>query len=159
MNSKTKTILLVIIIFLLPILCGTGLFIWYKKKKSTDESNVVSDESEDTSISSSTSSATTNKTTNSNKETNNSFPLKRNASVKSEKVKELQKLLNERIVGLTVPSVPYYNGKPITSLKEDGYYGDKTAAVVKYVFNSTNGDIVSEEMFNELESGTSYYLF
>lgn len=94
-------------------------------------------------------------TTSSSKTTTqtNEFPLKKNASVKRDIVKQLQKLLNEKISALVLPCVPYAaDGTPITALKVDGYYGDKTAAVVKYYFNN-DGNEVTEAMFNDLRDG------
>lgn len=94
-------------------------------------------------------------TTSSSKTTTqtNEFPLKKNASVKRDIVKQLQKLLNEKISALVRPCVPYAaDGTPITALKVDGYYGDKTAAVVKYYFNN-DGNEVTEAMFNDLRDG------
>ncbi len=94
-------------------------------------------------------------TTSSNKTTTQTseFPLKKNASVKRDIVKQLQELLNEKISALIPPCVPYAaDGTPITALKVDGYYGDKTAAVVKYYFNN-DGNEVTEAMFNELRDG------
>lgn len=68
-------------------------------------------------------------------------------------MKQLQELLNEKISALVPPCVPYAaDGTPITALKVDGYYGDKTAAVVKYYFNN-DGNEVTEAMFNELRDG------
>ncbi len=85
--------------------------------------------------------------------TTSEFPLKKNASVKRDIVKQLQELLNEKISALVPPLVPYAaDGTPITTLKVDGYYGDKTAAVVKYYFNN-DGNEVTEAMFNELRDG------
>ncbi len=102
-----------------------------------------------------TTASTSSSTTSSSKTTTQTseFPLKKNASVKRDIVKQLQELLNEKISTLMPPCVPYAaDGTPITALKVDGYYGDKTAAVVKYYFNN-DGNEVTEAMFNELRDG------
>lgn len=157
MTTNSKTALITILILLIPVGLGIGGCLYIRKKKSSSESGgSKADESADNTT---TSGTITGKTT--TYHPNSKFPLKKNAAVKSDLVKQLQELLNERIEGLQEPSVPYYNNKAIHKLDEDGFYGDKTAAVVRYVFNDQTGSIVTEEMFKQLEAGsqTATYLY
>ena len=77
------------------------------------------------------------------------FPLKYNLFAKSSKVMELQAKLNKKLEVCEEPNYPKDNkGVYIKSLKEDGYFGDNTLAVVKYFCNGK--EEVTEEMFNAL---------
>lgn len=77
------------------------------------------------------------------------FPLKYNLFLHSDKVTELQVKLNNKLVASLEPNFPKDNsGVYIKSLKEDGYFGDKTLAVVKYFCDGQ--EEVTEEMFNAL---------
>ncbi len=81
--------------------------------------------------------------------TSSDFPLKYNLFLQSDKVKELQVKLNNKLVASVEPNYPKDNsGVYIKSLKEDGYFGDKTLAVVKYFCEGQ--EEVTEEMFNAL---------
>lgn len=153
MNDKLKTALIVLIIILIPVAGYIG-YRYYTKKKSKDEpldptdSNVADEDSPGpgTSVSGLVSG-------------NTNFPLKMNSSVKSNLVKLAQQGLNAKIKGIQPPSCPYYNSKAITSLEADGYYGPRTAAVVKYLYPDTDGKTITEEMYNELVTANSLYLF
>lgn len=86
-------------------------------------------------------------TTNGN--SSSDFPLKYNLFWQSDKIKELQVKLNNKLVASVEPNFPKDNsGVYIKSLKEDGYFGDKTLAVVKYFCDGQ--EEVTEEMFNAL---------
>lgn len=77
------------------------------------------------------------------------FPLKYNSHVSYDKVRELQVKLNAKLETCMEPNFPKDNsGVYIKSLKEDGYFGDKTLAAVKYFCNGK--EEVTEEMFNAL---------
>lgn len=160
MTTNCKTALITLLILLIPVGLGVGGYIYIKKKKdSSEDGGSKANESADNTTASGTTSSDNIKGKTTTAHPNSTFPLRKNAAVKSDKVKELQELLNERIVGLQAPNVPYYDNKAILELKEDGYYGDKTAAVVRFVFNDPTGSIVTEDMFNELKNGTSKYLY
>ena len=86
-------------------------------------------------------------TTNGN--SSSDFPLKYNLFLQTDKNKELQVKLNNKLVASLEPNFPKDNsGVYIKSLKEDGYFGDKTLAVVKYFCDGQ--EEVTEEMFNAL---------
>ena len=148
MNKQLKTLLIVIAIILVPVAGGIGY--WYlTRKKSEDGSQNSAGESADkntTPTTAGTSAAKPADTT----ATNNSFPLTLNPSVKSDLVKQCQELLNDKISGAIPPMAPIADGKYITSLVEDGYYGNKTAAAVKYEFPDTDGKTITQTMFNKL---------
>ena len=94
------------------------------------------------------------------KTTNTAYPLRKAPSVKSELVKELQQLLNERLADLKPPTVPYYNNSPLIRLAEDGYYGDRTAAVIAWFFPDSDGSTLTGQMFEELNKRQdNFYLF
>ena len=77
------------------------------------------------------------------------FPLKYNLFSRSSKVTELQAKLNAKLETTIEPNFPKDNsGVYIKSLKEDGYFGDKTLAAVKYFCDGK--EEVTEEMFNAL---------
>lgn len=81
--------------------------------------------------------------------TSSEFPLKYNSHVSYDKVRELQVKLNAKLETCMEPNFPKdSSGVYIKSLKEDGYFGDKTLAVVKYFCNGQ--EEVTEEMFNAL---------
>ena len=62
---------------------------------------------------------------------------------------ELQAKLNKKLEECVEPNYPKDNsGVYIKSLKEDGYFGDKTLAVVKYFCDGN--EEVTKEMFNTL---------
>ncbi len=85
----------------------------------------------------------------SNGNSSSDFPLKYNLFLQLDKVKELQVKLNNKLVASIEPNFPKDNsGVYIKSLKEDGYFGDKTLAVVKYFCDGQ--EEVTEEMFNAL---------
>lgn len=87
--------------------------------------------------------------TTSNGNSSSDFPLKYNLFLQLDKVKELQVKLNNKLVASIEPNFPKDNsGVYIKSLKEDGYFGDKTLAVVKYFCDGQ--EEVTEEMFNAL---------
>lgn len=87
--------------------------------------------------------------TTSNGNSSSDFPLKYNLFLQSDTIKELQVRLNNKLVASVEPNFPKdKNGVYIKSLKEDGYFGDKTQAVVKYFCNGQ--EEVTEEMFNAL---------
>ena len=44
--------------------------------------------------------------------------------------------------------MPTYNGKYITKLDEDGYYGPRTAAVVKYITPGSDGKTITRAMYD-----------
>ena len=152
MNESLKTFLIVLAVILIPGGTIVGGYFAYKhfKKEKSNEDNTGDENADNTPVTGSSS------TQNDNTYPNTEFPLKKNPNKKSDLVKKLQEKLNDRITGLVPPAVPYYNNTPITELKEDGYYGDKTAAVVKYIFPKTTGDEVTEEMYNQL---TTNYKF
>ena len=86
-------------------------------------------------------------TTNGN--SSSDFPLKYNLFLQTDKNKELQVKLNNKLVASLEPNFPKDNsGVYIKSLKEDGYFGDNTLAVVKYFCDGQ--EEVTEEMFNAL---------
>ena len=87
--------------------------------------------------------------TSSDKTSSSYFPLKYNLLLKSNKVTELQAKLNSKLEASVEPNYPKdSSGVYIKSLKEDGYFGDKTLAVVKYFCDGQ--EEVTEEMFNAL---------
>ena len=82
-------------------------------------------------------------------ESSSEFPLRYSLFTKSTKVVELQAKLNKKLEKCVEPNYPKDNsGVYIKSLKEDGYFGDKTLAVVKYFCDGN--EEVTEEMFNTL---------
>lgn len=152
MNNNSKTILIVILILLIPVGLGIGGYFLYKKVSKTNpnpDDNTANENGDKSSIPSGSGYS---------ENPNSHFPLVKNSHVKSDLVKELQELLNERIGGLQAPMVPYYKGAVIQSLSTDGYYGDKTAAVVKFIFGN-DGKSVTEQEFNSLKYPTNYNLF
>lgn len=89
------------------------------------------------------------KQSNANETSSADFPLKYNLFLKSTKVTELQVKLNNKLNASVEPNFPKdESGVYIKSLKEDGYFGDKTLAVVKYFCDGQ--EEVTEEMFNAL---------
>lgn len=77
------------------------------------------------------------------------FPLKHNPHVKIDLVKSLQAKLNSKLEQCVEPNFPKdASGKYIKSLDEDGYFGDNTLAVVKFVFNGK--EQVTQTMYNSL---------
>ena len=89
------------------------------------------------------------KQANANATSSADFPLKYNLFLKSTKVTELQVKLNNKLNASVEPNFPKdESGVYIKSLKEDGYFGDKTLAVVKYFCDGQ--EEVTEEMFNAL---------
>ncbi len=77
------------------------------------------------------------------------FPLKYNLFLRSDKIAELQAKLNNKLNASVEPNFPKdSSGVYIKSLKEDGYFGDKTLAVVKYFCDGQ--EEVTEKMFNAL---------
>lgn len=77
------------------------------------------------------------------------FPLKHNPHVKIDLVKSLQAKLNGKLEACIEPNFPKdASGKYIKSLDEDGYFGDNTLAVVKFVFNGK--EQVTQTMYNSL---------
>ena len=77
------------------------------------------------------------------------FPLKHNPHVKIDLVKSLQAKLNAKLEACIEPNFPKdANGQYIKSLDEDGYFGDNTLAVVKFVFNGK--EEVTQLMYNSL---------
>lgn len=141
MNPKAKTILIVLLVLIVPAALVYGGYKLYISKKNSEDKK-----SEDRPYD-----ADENNPTNTTSgKANESFPLKYNASVSTSLVKSLQERLNTRLTGLLEPVVPYVNGSPVKELKVDGYYGEKTAAVVKYLFPSTDGKTVTENMYNNI---------
>lgn len=57
---------------------------------------------------------------------------------RGDEVKRLQQFLNAQLVMLVWRGLPTYNGKEISKLDEDGIFGARTLAVVKWYFNSTS---------------------
>lgn len=157
MSKSLKTFLIVIAIILVPVAGGLGYRYFTRKKSESNEEDPADNAGTATSPTSTTTSTTTKPKYDATK-----FPLKLNASVKSDLVKDCQELLNEQIEGCIPPVCPYYSGNQIKSLVCDGYYGNKTAAVVKFVFPETDGKTITEDMYNSLvgkrKSGT-YLLF
>ena len=144
MNPKLRTLFIVLLIVIVPAGAITGGYFIYKKRKSNNANNSPDESVEQAGATTNTKSAST--------PDNNDFPLKRNPLKKSDLVKRLQEMLNNRIADLKPPAVPYYGSKPITELVEDGYYGDRTAAVVKFLFPKTDGKEVTKEMFDSLDT-------
>ena len=157
MNSRTKTILIVLAIILVPVAGGIGYWL-YSRKKSEEDTPAPA--AEPASAGTTPVSAGTSTTT--PKNNNAQFPVIFNESTKSALVKECQEVINEQIKDCIAPMCPTYDGKQIKSLTVDGYYGKKTAAAVKYLFPATDGKTITESMYNQLigkrESG-SYLLF
>ena len=81
---------------------------------------------------------------------NQQYPLVYNPHVKSLLVEDLQHKLNIRLQGWVAPLVfPLReDGTRIEKLKEDGYFGAETLAVVKYFWH--NQTQVTEEMVSNL---------
>ena len=159
MKQKTKTILIVLLVILVPVAGGIGYWLYTKKKNQESDQEHPADESAGT-VTPGTSNTTT--TTKEDKTTNSQFPLTFNEHVKSALVKECQEIINDQIADCIPPSCPYYNGQQIKSLVVDGYYGKKTAAAVKYLFPATDGKSITESMYNQLigkRNPGSYLLF
>ena len=152
MNSKLKTALIVLAIMLIPV-AGYFTLRALTRKKQEDGSLLSADDSADNGASSASQGGQNGLVSN-----NANFPLKMNASVKSDLVKQAQQGLNAKIKGIQPPTCPYYNGKAITELEIDGYYGPKTAAVVKFLYPDTDGNSITEEMYNELVTANSMYI-
>lgn len=56
-------------------------------------------------------------------------------------VKRLQAFLNKQLAILVWRDMPLCDGEQITRLAEDGIFGKKTLAVVKWYFNSTTVNV------------------
>lgn len=136
-----KKISLIIIITVLLIVLMVATFFYLIKKRQEEEQTQLSDVEQV--LEQITQKGSTTKTY-----TNTSFPLGYNPKVRTDLVKQLQANLNRQISGnvnLTTCTAP--DGTIIKQLKEDGYFGDLTLAVVHYVFGKEN-DEVTEQMFN-----------
>lgn len=141
--SDKKTWIIALLVILLPSTV-IALYLLNKKKKDNKEQN---DETEDKSQENNTENIYKDIDT-----TNLTFPLVKDDSVRTELVKQLQRYLNKEIEGLKLPNVPRYHGQQIRQLTVDGIYGDRTAAVVKYVFPNSNGLSVTQDMYDDLVS-------
>lgn len=135
-KTSLKTIFLVLIILIVP----TGLltYVLLKKHKQNNEDEKINDK--------------INQTVSELEQggSNAAFPLVYNPNLKSPLVLEMQKRLNTRLKDwkspLTFPTRD--DGTRIESLKEDGYFGKETLAVVKFQWPGKTQ--VTEEMFNQL---------
>ena len=128
MNKNLKIGLVIAAIVLVPF--GTlALFLLIPKKKKNEEKVISDDTIKDV------------------QKHDSVFPLKLGS--KGDLVKELQKKLNSALWKLDPrpPVVPYYMGKQITSLVEDGDFGGRTLAVVKFYFRTEQ---VTESQYNTL---------
>ena len=128
MNKNLKIGLVIAAIVLVPF--GTLALFLLIPKKNKNEDKVISDD-----------------TTKDPQKNDSSFPLKLGS--KGDLVKELQKKINSEHWKLDPrpPVVPYYRGKQITSLVEDGDFGGRTLAVVKFYFRTEQ---VTESQYNSL---------
>lgn len=140
MNTKVKTILIVLLVLIIPAALVYGGYKLYMSKKNSEDKKPDGESDADRNCWTPITSVNANEC----------FPLKYNTSVSTSLVKSLQERLNTRLTGLLEPVVPYVNGSPVKELKVDGYYGEKTAAVVKYLFPSTDGKTVTENMYNNI---------
>lgn len=159
MNKGLKTFLIVLVILLVPVAGGIGYWYYSRKKSEADPSTPADENAGAGTAPTSTGNVTT---TPSNSKKNNQFPLVKNASVKSDLVKECQTVINEQIKDCIPPIAPVYNGKNFNKLTVDGYYGPRTAAAVKFLFPETDGNKITEAMYDKLtgkRTKESYILF
>lgn len=152
MTKTTKTILIVLIVLLIPAAAGLGY--WYFTRKKANDDAVQPEDGNNNNAANNAANNTTNTTQNAEK-----FPLTYNEKVKSELVKEVQGLLNEKIDGLLPPAGPKVGDQYIKQLVTDGYYGKKTAAVIAYVFPASgDGKKFTKQMYDELLHPTKNYV-
>lgn len=144
MKLQNKKIWLIALLVILLPSSGIALYLFTKKKKDSEEEKLNADTNNNVQE------ATQESNTPQTDTTNLTFPLVKNKSAKTELVKQLQRYLNEEIEGLKLPNVPRYNNRQIKQLTVDGIYGDRTAAVVKYVFPGKDGNTVTEDMYQQL---------
>ena len=136
--NKFKTTLIILLCILVPVGVGAILFAKKKSKKSED---AAPDNADDSAVPGTATTSMSEEVV---------FPLVYSTSKKNNKVMECQQLLNAEIKNCVLPAAPQYNGQQITALKVDGYYGPKTAAVVKYLWPDTDGKTITQAMYNEL---------
>lgn len=134
MKTNLKTAIIIAIVILVPLGSVALLFLWSNKKKDEEKSDENKSDKSDNSSTSVTTSAS-------------KFPLKQGSN--GELVKSLQEKLNIALwkSAPIPPYVPTYGGVVITKLTEDGSFGPKTLAVVKWKFGT---DKVTESQFNTL---------
>ncbi len=162
MNNGLKTFLIVLAIILVPATAGLGYWYLTRKKSEQDPESKAGDSAIPGTAPTSTGTNTPGSTTQSTTGVNTAFPLKLNASVKTNLVKEIQNVINDNIKNAIPPMAPVYDGEYFTSLVVDGYYGKKTAAAVKFLFPETDGKTFTESQYDKLtgkRATGSYLLF
>lgn len=156
-----KTLLIVLLIISVPITLGVVIYTQSKKKTKSDDTDpdAASDSAASASATASYKEDKINPITDYNSMgINRTYPLTENSHVKSDLVKTCQELLNKKIEGCVAPVSPKYNGKQITKLDTDGYYGPRTSAVVEFLYPDTDGKKITYTMYLELKGGyTSYF--
>ncbi|MDD3479958.1 MAG: hypothetical protein PHI42_06200 [Paludibacteraceae bacterium] len=131
MKTNLKMAIIITIVILVPLGSVALLFLWSNKKKedekSDDETKSVKSDEKTVNVS--------------------NFPLKQGSS--GDLVKSLQEKLNVALwkSAPIPPYVPTYGGVVITKLTEDGSFGPRTLAVVKWKFGTEK---VTESQFNTL---------
>lgn len=135
MKTNLKMGIIIAIVILVPLGSVALLFLWNNNKKKDEE---ISDENKSGKSDNSSTSVTTSAS---------KFPLKQGSN--GDLVKSLQEKLNIALwkSAPIPPYVPTYGGVVITKLTEDGSFGPKTLAVVKWKFGT---DKVTESQFNTL---------
>lgn len=144
--AKSKNTGMVLLIVTLILLVAGGVSVWclIRKKRQSNSSD-----SGTTSLLTDDGNSNANQGIYTTTSSNDSFPLSYDAGHKSALVMDLQEKLNVRICGLLAPVCPYDEaGNQIKELKVDGYFGKKTLAVVKFVFNGATS--VTETMYKQL---------
>ena len=156
-----KTLLIVLLILLVPVTVGVVIYTRSKKQTKPDDTDPDA-AGESAASASATASGKEDKinpiTDYSTLGLNSTYPLTQNALVKSELVKTCQELLNKKIKDCVAPMCPIYNGKQITRLDVDGYYGPRTSAVVEFLYPDTDGKKITYTMYLELKGGYTSYL-
>lgn len=155
MKTTTKNTLTTIAVLILPLSVLLVAFFLIRKKKAAGNTESANEEDDKKAVS---------VTKPSSSATNTAFPLRKNASAKSDLVKQVQATVNVGINGLIGPYAPYYNGSYFNTIKEDGYYGNKTAAAIAFL-TGTDGNTLTEEQwhalcikYNDIIRWTRYYL-
>lgn len=143
-SSKTTLIIVLLVLFA----ATAGIIIYIRKKGKKNGTNTTSLQEEESTDENPFAPVAT--------PMEDSFPLTFNESLKSDTVKECQKLLNFKLQDTVPPYCPYAGNEPVLSLKEDGYFGKQTAAVVKWLYPLTDGKIITLDMYNELKSASNY---
>lgn len=158
--KSLKTLLIVLLIFLVPVTVGVVIYTRSKKKTKPDDTDpdATNQNAASASATASGKEDKINPITDYNTfGFNSTYPLKENALVKSELVKTCQELMNRKIKECVAPICPLYKGRQITQLDTDGYYGPRTAAVVAFLYPDTDGKKITYDMFLELKGGYSFY--